>query len=132
MNLLTEENYLKTIYRLSQKGSGRITPTTLAEEMSINAASVVDMIKKLSDKKLIRYDKQKGVKLTRCEQNVLAKLPLTKRLTTAFTNRNMTECMRACKAANPNARCDYALPPCNRCLEHSSILPECEESEHAE
>lgn len=64
MHSLTEENYLKAIYRLSQKGSDKITPTALAEEMSINAASVVDMIKKLSDKKVISYDKQKGAKLT--------------------------------------------------------------------
>lgn len=64
MHSLTEENYLKAIYRLSQKGLDKITPTALAEEMSINAASVVEMIKKLSDKKLISYDKRKGVKLT--------------------------------------------------------------------
>lgn len=64
MHSLTEENYLKAIYRLSQKGLDKVTPTALAEEMSINAASVVDMIKKLSDKKLISYDKHKGVKLT--------------------------------------------------------------------
>lgn len=64
MNSLTEENYLKAIYRLSQKGSDKITPTALAVEMSINAASVVDMIKKLSDKKHISYDKKKGAKLT--------------------------------------------------------------------
>lgn len=64
MHSLTEENYLKAIYHLSQKGLDKITPTALAEEMSVNAASVVDMIKKLSEKKLINYDKQKGVKLT--------------------------------------------------------------------
>lgn len=64
MHSLTEENYLKAIFRLSQKGLDKTTPTALAEEMRINAASVVEMIKKLSDKKLISYDKQKGVKLT--------------------------------------------------------------------
>ncbi len=32
--------------------------------MGINAASVVDMIKKLSEKKLIIYEKNKGAKLT--------------------------------------------------------------------
>ena len=64
MHSLTEENYLKAIYSLSQKGLDKITPTALAEEMSINAASVVDMIRKLSDKKLISYDKPKGAKLT--------------------------------------------------------------------
>lgn len=64
MHTLTEENYLKAIYRLSQKGNGKITPTAIAEEVSVNAASVVDMIKKLTEKKLISYDKSKGAKLT--------------------------------------------------------------------
>ena len=64
MHSLTEENYLKAIYHLAQQGRTKISPTVLAEEMRINAASVVDMIKKLSDKKRISYDKQKGVRLT--------------------------------------------------------------------
>lgn len=64
MHSLTEENYLKAIYRLSQKKNTKITPTAIAEEMGVNAASVVDMIKKLSEKKLISYDKTKGAKLT--------------------------------------------------------------------
>lgn len=64
MNSLTEENYLKAIYRLSEKGNTKITPTAIAEAISVNAASVVDMIKKLSEKKLISYDKTKGAKLT--------------------------------------------------------------------
>lgn len=64
MNSLTEENYLKAIYRLSLKRNTKITPTAIAEEISVNAASVVDMIKKLSVKNLISYDKTKGAKLT--------------------------------------------------------------------
>lgn len=64
MNSLTEENYLKAIFRLAQKGSAKITPTAIAEEIKVNAASVIDMIKKLAEKKLISYDKTKGAKLT--------------------------------------------------------------------
>ncbi|MEI6594730.1 MAG: metal-dependent transcriptional regulator [Bacteroidota bacterium] len=64
MHSLTEENYLKAIFLLSQKGSSKITPTSIAEQIGVNAASVVDMIKKLSNKKLINYDKIKGTKLT--------------------------------------------------------------------
>lgn len=64
MHTLTEENYLKAIYRLSHKGDEKITPTSIAEEISVNAASVVDMIKKLTEKKLISYDKTRGAKLT--------------------------------------------------------------------
>jgi DtxR family Mn-dependent transcriptional regulator len=61
---LSEENYLKAIYSLSQKGGTKITPTAVAEKLKVNAASVVDMLKKLSDRKLISYNKEKGAKLT--------------------------------------------------------------------
>jgi DtxR family transcriptional regulator, Mn-dependent transcriptional regulator len=64
MHSLTEENYLKAIYSLSQNGGNKITPTLIAEELAVNAASVIDMIKKLTQKKLISYDKIKGAKLT--------------------------------------------------------------------
>ena len=64
MHSLTEENYLKTIYRLAQVEGSKITPTSIAEGVNVNAASVIDMIKKLTEKKLISYDKIKGAKLT--------------------------------------------------------------------
>ena len=64
MHSLTEENYLKTIYRLAQAEGSKITPTSIAEGVNVNAASVIDMIKKLTEKKLISYDKIKGAKLT--------------------------------------------------------------------
>jgi DtxR family Mn-dependent transcriptional regulator len=61
---LSEENYLKAIYRLAQNEDEKITPTAIAEGLGNNAASVVDMIKKLTDKQLITYDKKTGVKLS--------------------------------------------------------------------
>ncbi|MBB6110331.1 iron (metal) dependent repressor, DtxR family [Mucilaginibacter lappiensis] len=64
MYTLSEENYLKSIYRLSQQSNFKITPTAIAESLKNNPASVVDMIRKLTDKQLIEYDKKKGVKLT--------------------------------------------------------------------
>ena len=64
MQTLTEENYLKAIYRLSLTDGNKITPTSIAEAVNVNAASVIDMIKKLIEKKLITYDKVKGAKLT--------------------------------------------------------------------
>ncbi|MBE9585279.1 metal-dependent transcriptional regulator [Mucilaginibacter sp. JRF] len=63
MYTLSEENYLKAIYRLAL-GEGKITPTAIAESLGNNPASVVDMIRKLSEKQLIEYDKKKGVELT--------------------------------------------------------------------
>ncbi len=63
MSSLTEENYLKAIYRLSQTSGTKISPTAIAEEMAVNAASVVDMLKKLTEKRMISYDKTRGAKL---------------------------------------------------------------------
>ena len=63
MNSLTEENYLKSIYRLSQVENAKISLTSIAEDIGVNAASVLDMIKKLTEKNLISYDKIKGAKL---------------------------------------------------------------------
>jgi DtxR family Mn-dependent transcriptional regulator len=61
---LSEENYLKIIYRLALVGTEKISLTSIAEALNNNPASVVDMLKKLVDKKLIQYEKTKGVKLT--------------------------------------------------------------------
>ncbi len=59
----SEENYLKTIYLLGS-GGNKISPTAIADALQNNPASVIDMLKKLTDKKLIIYDKKKGARLT--------------------------------------------------------------------
>ena len=64
MHSLSEENYLKTIFMLAQRQGEKITPTAIAEALDNNPASVVDMLRKLSEKKLIEYDKNKGVRMT--------------------------------------------------------------------
>jgi DtxR family Mn-dependent transcriptional regulator len=59
----TEENYLKTIYHLSEGGAKAVLTNEIADSMSTKAASVTDMIKRLSTKSLISYEKYYGVKL---------------------------------------------------------------------
>lgn len=61
---LTEENYLKAIYHLSDSGAKSVLTNELAEAMSTKAASATDMIKKLSLKDLITYEKYYGVNVT--------------------------------------------------------------------
>jgi DtxR family transcriptional regulator, Mn-dependent transcriptional regulator len=61
---LAEENYLKAIYHLSAGGKGEVSTNAIAEEMQTKAASVTDMIKKLSDKELVDYEKYKGVNIS--------------------------------------------------------------------
>lgn len=64
MTSLAEENYLKAIYKLHEKSGAMVSTSALAETLQINAASVTDFIKKMAAKKLISYEKSKGVKLT--------------------------------------------------------------------
>jgi DtxR family transcriptional regulator, Mn-dependent transcriptional regulator len=58
-----EENYLKSIYHLAESGKEVLT-NAIAEAMNTKAASVTDMLKKLSAKKLVAYEKYHGVQLT--------------------------------------------------------------------
>ncbi|HEA20414.1 MAG TPA: metal-dependent transcriptional regulator [Pricia antarctica] len=60
----SEENYLKAIYQLGETSKASISTNAIAEKMKTKPSSVTDMIKKLSDKKLILYRKYKGVSLT--------------------------------------------------------------------
>ncbi|HEU5292907.1 MAG TPA: metal-dependent transcriptional regulator [Cyclobacteriaceae bacterium] len=61
----TEENYLKAIYHLSEGGEKAVSTNELADAMNTKPASVTDMIKKLSVKKLIAYEKYYGVTITK-------------------------------------------------------------------
>ncbi|MBS1509904.1 MAG: metal-dependent transcriptional regulator [Bacteroidetes bacterium] len=60
---VSEENYIKCIYHL-QQDTGMVNTNALAAEMQTKAASVTDMLKKLSSKKILQYEKYHGFKLT--------------------------------------------------------------------
>jgi DtxR family Mn-dependent transcriptional regulator len=62
---LSEENYLKAIFHLERSYPTGVSTNALAEEMSTKASSVTDMIKRLSEKKLVAYKKYQGVKLSK-------------------------------------------------------------------
>ncbi len=57
------EDYLKAIHQLSV-GSGRVATSRLAERMACSAASVTNMVQKLSELKLVEYQPYQGVRLT--------------------------------------------------------------------
>lgn len=59
-----EENYLKAIYHLSNHGLESVSTNALAEEMQTTAASVSDMMGKLSKKKVVDYQKYRGVNVS--------------------------------------------------------------------
>lgn len=60
----TEENYLKTIYKLAGDTQLAVSTNAIAELLQTKASSVTDMIKKLCDKKLLDHQRYQGVKLT--------------------------------------------------------------------
>ena len=64
MPSFSEENYLKAIYKLLENGDKKITTNAIAARIEATPASVTDMLKKLSQKKLINYEKYQGVSLT--------------------------------------------------------------------
>ncbi len=59
-----EENYLKAIFKIAEKENKAASTNKLAEVMGTSPASITDMIKKMSDKKLVNYTKYYGVTLT--------------------------------------------------------------------
>ncbi len=61
---LTEENYLKAIYHLSDGGQNEVATNAIADHLETKPASVTDMIKKLAQKKVVNYQKYQGVNLS--------------------------------------------------------------------
>jgi len=65
-----EENYLKAIYHLSQSEENGVSTNAIAHKMETKASSATEMVKKLSEKGYIDYQKYQGATLT--EKGVLA------------------------------------------------------------
>jgi DtxR family Mn-dependent transcriptional regulator len=84
MFTLSEENYLKAIYHLGLKSDKGISTNAIAEKMETKASSVTDMIKKLSEKELIIYEKYKGVKITSFGRKTAANIVRKHRLWEVF------------------------------------------------
>ncbi len=60
----SEENYLKVIYHLSNLSPKGVNTNAIAAMLDTKASSVTDMLKKLSEKDWIHYQKYQGVSLT--------------------------------------------------------------------
>jgi DtxR family Mn-dependent transcriptional regulator len=84
MNSFTAENYLKTIFKLSQKTTDGIATNAIAESLNTKASSVTDMVKKLSEKKLVHYKKYQGVNLTKKGKDIAVSIIRNHRLWEVF------------------------------------------------
>ncbi len=79
-----EENYLKTVFAISEKESKSATTNAIAAALQTTAASVTDMLKRLAEKKLIAYEKYRGVRLTPEGRRVATELVRKHRLWEVF------------------------------------------------
>jgi DtxR family transcriptional regulator, Mn-dependent transcriptional regulator len=59
-----EENYLKELYKLSQREIKKVNNIALAKAMDLNPATVLEMVRKLTEKKLTEILADKSIQLT--------------------------------------------------------------------
>jgi DtxR family Mn-dependent transcriptional regulator len=83
MNSLTEENYLKALFNLSQD-LGEVNVKELSKNLGIKMPSVTSMMKKMADKGLVNYESYKPVKLTSKGEMEAALIIRKHRLTEMF------------------------------------------------
>ncbi|MBA9078731.1 metal-dependent transcriptional regulator [Rufibacter quisquiliarum] len=84
MHSTAEENYIKAIYKLSAGGSSAVSTNGLSEVLETKPASVSDMLRKLSAKDLVHYEKYRGVLLTEEGKRVALKIIRKHRLWETF------------------------------------------------
>jgi DtxR family Mn-dependent transcriptional regulator len=80
----TEENYIKSIFHLSEDGGENISTNEIAKGVNATAASVTDMLKKLKEKKIISYEKYQGVRLTKEGEKIAKSIVRKHRLWEVF------------------------------------------------
>lgn len=84
MITLSEENYLKAIFHLQLAHPAGASTNALAAEMETKASSVTDMVKKLSEKKLVVYKKYQGAKLSKLGRETAVEIIRKHRLWEVF------------------------------------------------
>ena len=78
------ENYLKAIFSIIKDDNETISTNDIAKKLETKPSSVTDMMKKLTDKKLVTYKKYKGVKLTKKGSEIAKKIVRKHRLWETF------------------------------------------------
>jgi len=84
-----EENYLKAFIKLGQPAEKSINTNALAAHLGTSAPSVTDMLKKLSDKHLITYERYYGASLTEEGLRLATELIRKHRLWEVFLNQSL-------------------------------------------
>lgn len=80
------EDYLKAIFALGRSGES-VSTQALADRMRVAPASVTKMLKRLSDVRLVEYEKYQGVRLTESGRQVAVEIVRHHRLLELFLTR---------------------------------------------
>lgn len=87
---LTEENYVKAIYTIQHNNAtGEVSVNEIAERMQTRPATVTDMLRKLSEKELIHYEKYKKIQLTQSGSQVALSILRKHRLWETFLHNKL-------------------------------------------
>ena len=89
MNSLTEENYLKALFNLSQE-NGEVSVNELSKHLQIKMPTVTSMMKKLGEKELVHYESYKPLKLTEKGRRAAGLIIRKHRLTEMFLVEQMS------------------------------------------
>lgn len=84
MNSRSEENYLKSIYALTQENENGASTNAIAEMLNTKASSVTDMVKRLAEKDLVFYKRYQGVTLTKAGHKIALSIVRKHRLWEVF------------------------------------------------
>jgi DtxR family transcriptional regulator, Mn-dependent transcriptional regulator len=60
----SEENYLKTLYKLESRQVKKVNNIALSKALDLNPATVLEMVRKLSERKLVEVLSDKSIQLT--------------------------------------------------------------------
>ena len=108
MGSLTEENYIKSIYTLSQ-AKGEVFVSELAQKLDVKLPTVNSMVKKLAAKTIVAYAPYKGIKLTEkgkkealgiIRKHRLADIQFFSRVITLEQSRIVRQMMDPCRRLN--------------------------------
>jgi DtxR family Mn-dependent transcriptional regulator len=83
MNSFIEENYLKTLFNLSNE-KGEVNVNELSKKLEIKMPTVTSMMKKLSEKGLVHYESYKPIRLSDKGKKAAALIIRKHRLTEMF------------------------------------------------
>lgn len=78
-----QENYLKTLYHLSVDKK-EVSVNELAKKMELKMPSVTNMMQKMADERLIKYEKYKPIRLTEKGKKIAGLIIRKHRLTEMF------------------------------------------------